>query len=417
MATIGSRFKNAWNAFLSREPTKWDYGQGSSRRPDRRVSYTGKEKTIINSITNRIAVDAASIDMKHVQLDKFGRYMDDKDSMLNECLTVEANIDQTGRAFMQDAVETMFDCGHVVIVPTEADRNAETGAFDVYSMRTGRVTQWYPQHVRVDLYNERTGKHEEITIRKSAVCIIQNPLYSIVNEPNSTVQRLLRKLALLDSIDEQAGAGKIDLIIQLPYSIRSEARRKEADKRRKDIETQLTDSKYGIAYTDGTEKITQLNRPLENNLLNQIEYLTNQVYAQLGITQAILDGSADEKTMLNYYSRTIEPILSAIAEEMKRKFLTKTARTQGQSIMFFRNPFKLVPISQIGDIADKMTRNEILTSNEVRQEIGYKPSSDPGADELRNKNLSAPADGMNGDPGTGEWVDPAVEAQLNEEEE
>lgn len=403
---IGSRFKNAWNAFMSREPTnRNDYGPSYSHRADKRWVYNGKEKSIANSIINRIAIDAAQVDIKHVYLDDQGRYVDDVDSDLNRCLTFSANIDQTGRAFIQDAVQSMFDEGHVVLLPIETDRNPEDGSTKIYSIRTGRVTQWYPYHVRVESYNEITGRREEITVPKNTVSIIENPLYSIVNEPNSQMQRLIRKLALLDSIDEQTGSGKIDLIIQLPYSVRSDAKRKEAERRRKDIEDQLVGSKYGIAYTDGTEKITQLNRPLENNLLRQIEYLTNQVFSQLGITEEILNGSADEQTMLNYYSRTIEPILTALVEEMRRKFLSKTAVTQRQTIMFFRDPFKLIPVSKIAEIADKMTRNEIMTSNEIRQEIGMKPSNDPNADELRNKNLSQSSE----DIGTSDEQDPMNE--------
>lgn len=408
---LGTRLRSAWNAFLSREPThRFDYGPAYSYRADKARVYTGREKSIANSIINRIAIDASQVDIKHVKLDENDRYISDMDSDLNYCLTVSANIDQTGRAFIQDAVQTMFDEGHVVLLPVDTDKNPEDGSFTIQTMRVGRVTQWFPYWVKVEAYNERTGRREETMVPKDAVSIIENPLYAIVNEPNSTLQRLIRKLALLDSIDEQTGSGKIDLIIQLPYSIRSEAKKKEAENRRKAIEEQLTGSKYGIAYTDGTEKITQLNRPLENNLLNQIEYLTNQVYAQLGITQEILDGSADEQTMLNYYSRTIEPILTAITEEMFRKFLSKTARTQKQSIMFFRDPFKLIPVSQIAEIADKMTRNEIMTSNEIRQEIGMKPSNDPNADELRNKNLSQSADEI------AAKADTPVENEIVEEE-
>lgn len=390
---IGVRIRSAWNAFLSREPTSYkDVGPSYSYRSDKPRIYTGREKSIANSIVNRIAVDCAQVDIRHVKLDENDRYIGDVESTLNERLGLSANIDQTGRAFIQDAVQSMFDEGHVVLLPVDTDRNPDDGSFKIDSIRVGRVTQWYPSHVRVEAYNEISGRREEVVVSKNSVCIIENPLYSIMNEPNSTMQRLIRKLALLDSIDEQTGSGKIDLIIQLPYSIRSEAKKKEAEKRREAVETQLTGSKYGIAYVDGTEKITQLNRPLENNLLTQIEYLTNQVFAQLGITEEILNGSADEQTMLNYYSRTIEPILTAIVEEIKRKFLTQTARTQRQTIMFFRDPFKLIPVAQVAELADKMTRNEIMSSNEIRQVIGMRPSSDPAADELRNKNLSQTAD-------------------------
>lgn len=390
---IGVRIRSAWNAFLSREPTSYkDVGPSYAYRSDKPRTYKGREKSIANSIVNRIAVDCAQVDIRHVKLDENNRYIGDVESTLNERLSLSANIDQTGRAFVQDAVQSMFDEGHVVLLPVDTDRNPDDGSFKIDSIRVGRVTQWYPSHVRVEAYNEISGRREEVVVSKNSVCIIENPLYSIMNEPNSTMQRLIRKLALLDSIDEQTGSGKIDLIIQLPYSIRSEAKKKEAENRRKAVETQLIGSKYGIAYVDGTEKITQLNRPLENNLLTQIEYLTNQVFAQLGITEEILNGSADEQTMLNYYSRTIEPILTAIVEEIKRKFLTQTARTQRQTIMFFRDPFKLIPVAQVAELADKMTRNEIMSSNEIRQVIGMRPSSDPAADELRNKNLSQTAD-------------------------
>ena len=333
-------------------------------------------------------MDAAAIDIKHVRLDDDDRYIETIDSGLNECLSLEANIDQTGRAFVQDVVMSMLDEGAVAIVPVDTMGDPYLGAYNIETMRTGKIVQWYPSHVRVSVYNDRTGNKEEITVAKRSVAIVENPLYSVMNEPNSTLQRLIRKLSLLDAVDEQSSAGKLDLIVQLPYIIKTEARRNQAEQRRKDIETQLAGSKYGIAYTDGTEKITQLNRPIENNLMKQIEYLTSMLFSQLGLTQGILDGSADEKTMLNYYNRTIEPIMSAIADEMKRKFLTKTARSQHQSIEFFRDPFKLTPVSDLAEIADKMTRNEIMTSNEIRQVIGMKPSDDPEADELRNKNLN-----------------------------
>ena len=391
--TLGSRFTRAWNAFFNKDPTRGyrDIGVGYSYRPDRMRFSRGNERSIVTSVYNRIALDAATVDMLHVRLDGNKRFLSTIDSALNNCLTVEANTDQTGRAFLQDVVMSMLDEGCVAIVPTDTDDDPGdgiTGSFDIDTMRTGQILEWYPQHVRVRVYNERTGQKEDILMPKKAVAIIENPLYAVINEPNSTMQRLIRKLNLLDVIDEQNSSGKLDLIIQLPYVIKTDARRRQAENRRNDIERQLRGSKYGIAYTDGTEHITQLNRPVENNLMSQIEYLTSMLYSQLGITQGILDGTADEKTMLNYYNRTIEPILSAIADEMKRKFLTKTARSQSQSIEFFRDPFKLVPVSEIAEIADKMTRNEIMTSNEIRQTIGMKPSKDPKADELRNKNLS-----------------------------
>ena len=394
--SLGSRMKHAWNAFFNKDPTRsyQDIGIGYSFRPDRMRFSRGNERSIVTSVYNRIALDVAAVDMFHVRLDENNRFLSTIDSGLNNCLTVEANTDQTGRAFLQDVVMSMMDEGCVAIVPTDTDDDPGDGipgSFDIDTMRTGQILEWYPQHVRVRVYNERTGQKEDILMAKQSVAIIENPLYAVINEPNSTMQRLIRKLNLLDVIDEQNSSGKLDLIIQLPYIIKTEARRRQAESRRKDIEDQLRGSKYGIAYTDGTEHITQLNRPVENNLMSQIEYLTSMLYGQLGITQGILDGTADEKTMLNYYNRTIEPILSAIADEMKRKFLTKTARSQRQSIKFFRDPFKLVPVSEISEIADKFTRNEIMTSNEVRQVIGMKPSDDPKADELRNKNLSESA--------------------------
>lgn len=391
-ASLGSRLKHAWNIFMGRVPVAY-YG-GGSWRPDRRRFTRGVEKSIIVSVYNRIAMDAASVKIRHVQLDENDRFLKEMDSGLNRCLSVEANMDQTGRNFLQDAVQSMLDEGCVALVPVDTDADPETGAFDVLTLRTGRVVDWYPGHVRVNVYNERTGQREDVLLSKSAVAIVENPLYAVVNEPNSTMQRLVRKLNLLDAIDEQSGSGKLDLIIQLPYVIKSPARKKMAEQRRRDIEEQLTGSKYGIAYTDGTERVVQLNRPVENNLMGQIEYLTGLLFSQLGLTQAILDGSADDKTMLNYYSRTIEPILAAIADEMKRKFLTRTALTQRKSIEFFRDPFKLVPVNDIAEIADKFTRNEIMTSNELRQIVGMKPSDDPKADELRNSNLSAPTEKM-----------------------
>lgn len=390
---IGSRLKHAWNAFLNRDPTNYyrNIGTGYAYKPDRIQLSRGNERSIITSVYNRIALDAAAISIQHVRLDKNGRFLNAMDSGLNNCLTLEANVDQTGRAFIQDVVMSMLDEGCVAIVPVDTtDNPEETGAYDVDSMRVGKILEWYPKHVKVRVYNENTGLKKDIILPKDMVAIIENPLYAVINEPNSTMQRLIRKLNLLDAIDNQSGSGKLDLIIQLPYVIKSEARRQQAENRRKDIENQLSGSKYGIAYTDGTERITQLNRSVDNNLMTQIEYLTSMLYSQLGITQSILEGTADDKTMLNYYNRTIEPILSAIVDEMKRKFLTKTARSQSQSIAFFRDPFKLVPVSELAEISDKMTRNEIMSSNEVRQIIGMKPSTDPSADELRNKNLSAP---------------------------
>lgn len=392
--TIGSRLKHAWNAFMNRDPTNTnfrDFGASYSYRPDRVRFSGGNEKSIVTSVYNRIAMDAAQIDIKHVQLDDDERYVSTIDSGLNNCLTVEANIDQTGRAFLQDVFMSMLDEGCIAIVPTDTTLNPKvTSSYDILTMRTGKILDWYPDKVRVRLYNEQTGKKEEVLLPKKTVAIIENPLYAVINERNSTMQRLIRKLNLLDAIDEQSGAGKLDLIIQLPYTIKSEARRKQAEDRRKDIERQLAGSKYGIAYTDATEHVTQLNRSLDNNLMKQIEYLTSMLYSQLGITQTVLDGTADEKTMLNYYNRTIEPIVSAVVDEMKRKFLTKTARSQNKSIAYFRDPFGLVPVSDIAEIADKFTRNEIMTSNEIRQKIGMKPSDDPKADQLINSNISQP---------------------------
>lgn len=389
--SFGSRLKNAWNAFRNREPTYryQDLGPGYSYRVDRPRFSRGNEKSIVTSLYNRIALDVAALDVKHCRLDENDRYISDIVSGLNTCLTLEANTDQTARAFMQDIVISMLDEGAVAIIPVEADRDPKTGSYDILSMRTGKILEWYPQHVRVEVYNEWSGKKQEITVPKSTTAIIENPLYSIVNQPNSTLQRLIRKLNLLDVIDEQSGSGKLDLIVQLPYQTKSTLRRQQADERRRDIEEQLK-GPYGIAYIDGTEKVTQLNRPVENNLMKQIEYLTSMLYSQLGFSQSILDGTADEKTMLNYTTRTIEPIISAIVDEMKRKFLTKTARTQKQTIMFFRDAFKLVPVDNIAEIADKFTRNEILSSNEIRQKVGFKPSKDPKADQLINSNITQP---------------------------
>ena len=387
------KLKHSWNVFVNnRSPTNYrDDGPSYSYRPDRMRFSRGNERSIITSVFNRISTDVANIDIRHVRLDEDGRYTSDIDSGLNTCLTLEANIDQTGRAFKQDVVMSMLDEGCIAIVPVDtiADPSSvKTGAYEILSMRTGKILEWYPTKVKVRVYNDRTGNKEDIIVPKNTVSIVENPFFAVMNEPNSTMQRLIRKLNLLDFIDEQSGSGKLDLIIQLPYIIKTDARRDQAEKRRKDIENQLAGSKYGIAYTDGTEKITQLNRPVENNLMKQIEYLTNMLYSQLGITQSVLDGTADEQTMLNYYTRIIEPIVSAIVDEMKRKFLTKTARSQNQSILFFRDPFKLVPVNNIAEIADKFTRNEIMTSNEIRQIIGMKPSDDPKADKLINSNIN-----------------------------
>lgn len=391
-----SRLKHSWNAFVNnRDPTIQyrDYGPGYSYRPDRPRLTRGNERSIVTSIFNRIATDVSQIDIKHCRLDKDGRFIDEINSGLNECLNLEANLDQTGRAFKQDIVMSMLDEGCVCIVPTDAMRNPNTGTItDVLSMRTGKIVTWYPNKVKVQVYNERTGNREEIILPKRMVSIIENPFFAVMNEPNSTLQRLIKKLNLLDYIDEQSGSGKLDLIIQLPYVIKTEARRKQAEDRRKDIENQLSGSKFGIAYTDGTERITQLNRPVENNLMKQIEFLTNTLYGQLGITQTIMDGTADEKIMLNYYNRTIDPIVAAIVDEMKRKFLTKTARSQLQSIVYFRDAFKLAPINEIAEIGDKFTRNKIMTSNEIRQKIGMKPSQDPSADKLENSNIRQPGE-------------------------
>lgn len=391
--SFGSRLKHAWNAFTGNIQMNYrDLGMSYPYRADRPRMSRGNERSIVTSVYNRIALDVAALNVQHVRLDENGRFLSVIDDGLNNCLTLEANVDQTARSFIQDVVISMFDEGSLAIVPvdTTTDPNV-SGSYDIQSLRVGQILDWYPQYIRTRVYNEQTGRKEDIVVPKSAVAIIENPLYAVINEPNSTMQRLIRKLNLLDVIDEQSGSGKLDLIIQLPYVIKTEARRQQAENRRKDIESQLSGSKYGIAYTDGTEHITQLNRSVNNNLMSQIEYLTSMLYSQLGITQSILDGTADEKTMLNYNNRTIEPIISAIVDEMKRKFLTKTARSQRQSISFFRDPFKLVPVNEIAEIADKFTRNEIMTSNEIRQVVGMKPSDDPRADELRNKNLSEPS--------------------------
>lgn len=392
MATVGNRLKHAWNAFVNQDEKyrvhSYDLGASYGVRPDRVRLYVSNERSIISSIYTRLSIDVASIAIRHVRLDENARYIEDINSGLNSCLTLEANIDQAGRAFRQDIAMTLFDKGVAAIVPIDTSLNPELfGGYDIKTLRVGEIVAWYPQHIRVSLYNEFTGRREEITLPKAVVAIAENPLYSVMNEPNSTLQRLIRKLNLLDTIDEQSGSGKLDIIIQLPYVIKSEARRQQAEQRRKDIEFQLKGSQYGIAYTDGTEKITQLNRPAENNLLKQVEYLMAMLYGQLGLTEEVMNGTADEKAMLNYSNRTIEPVLGTIAEAMKRTFLTKTARSQFQSIEYFKDPFKLVPINDIAEIADKFTRNEILTSNEVRQIVGFKPAKDAKADELRNSNM------------------------------
>lgn len=392
---IGSRFKKAYNAFMNRDPTTYanDFGMSYSYRPDRPRFTKGAERSIVTSIFNKIALDVASIDIRHCLLDKDGRFNSVKDSGLNTCLSLEANIDQTGRAFIQDVVMSMLDEGCVAIVPVDTSLNpADTSGFDILSMRVGKILEWKPAHVKVRVYNERTSNKEDIILSKRAVGIVENPLYAIVNEPNSTMQRLIRKLSLLDMVDEQAGSNKLDMIIQLPYVIKTPARREQAEARRKDLEMQLSSSKYGIAYTDGTEKITQLNRPIENNLLKQIEYLTDMVYSQLGITKEVMNGTANEQTMQNYMVQCIEPIISAIVDEMKRKFLSKTARTRGQSLMFFRDPFRLTTATNLAELADKLTRNEIMTSNEIRQKMGMPASNDPKADRLVNSNIAQPND-------------------------
>lgn len=416
MPTLGDRLQHAWNAFRNRDPTvpTYQYGIGYGYRPDR-LKYTfGKDRSIVTSVLNRLSLDAASMSIEHVRLDDNDRYLETIHSGLNECLTLSANIDQTGRSFLQDVFASMLDEGCVAIVPVETTTNPKvTGSYDIKNMRTGKIIQWFPDMVQVQLYDERTGKKENVTLPKKIVALVENPLFAVMNEPNSTLQRLIRKLALLDSMDERNSSGKLDMIIQLPYVIKTDARREQAEKRRSDIEHQLSSSQYGIAYTDGTEKIVQLNRPVENTLMNQIEYLTSMLYSQLGLTKEIMDGTANEATLNNYYVRTIEPLLAAVTDEMKRKFLTKTARKQHQSIIYFRDPFKLVPTSAIADMADRFTRNEIMTSNEFRQIIGLKPSSDPAADELRNKNMPMvqPAVGADGLPIEGE-LQPLTEEDI-----
>lgn len=392
--SIMDRIKHGWNAFLGRDPTNYyrDVGVSYSYRPDRPRPTKGNERSIVTAIINRMAMDAAAIAIKHVDLDKEGRYLSTRDSGLNSCLSLEANIDQTGRAFLHDVYFSMFDEGVVAMVPVDTTTSPDiTSSYDILTMRTGKILEWRPNTIRVRVYNDRTGHKEDIVVPKRTVSIIENPLYPVMNEPNSTMQRLVRKLNLLDAIDEQSGSGKLDLIIQLPYVIKTDLKRQQAENRRKDIENQLAGSKYGIAYTDGTERITQLNRPVENNLMKTIEYLTSMLYGQLGINQEVMDGTADEKTMTNYHNRSIEPAVSTVVDEMKRKFLSKTARSQNQSIMYFNDPFKLVPATQLAGLADSLTRNAILSSNEIRQKIGYAPSNDPKADELSNKNLKSPS--------------------------
>ena len=412
------RLQHGWNVFMNRDPTS-DHNYGTvtySYRPDRVRFSGGNEKTIVTSIYNRIAIDAAAVDIKHVRLDKNDRYIETIDSGLNTCLNVEANLDQTGRSFLQDVYASVLDEGYIAIVPVETTINPRiTGSYDITSMRTGKILEWRPDKVKVRLYNEWTGKKEDVLVPKRNTAIIENPLYAVINEKNSIMQRLIRKLNLLDAIDEQSGSGKLDLIIQLPYAVKTSLKREQAEKRRKDVENQLMNSKFGIAYADSTERITQLNRPVENNLMKQIEYLTSMLYSQLGITQAVMDGTADEKTMLRYYNATIEPFVAAVVDEIKRKFLTKTARSQHQSIMYFRDPFSLVPVNDIAEIADKFTRNEIMTSNEIRQVIGMKPSDDPKADQLVNSNIAQPLESQEEYGELGEQ--PLNEVPLDEEYE
>ena len=416
MPTFTDRLKHAWNAFVNRDPTynrSYSFGAGYSSRPDRVRFTRGNERSIVTSVYNRIGIDAAAITIEHVKNDQDGRFVETVPSSLNNILTSEANIDQTGRQFIQDAVMSMLDEGCVALVPIDTSMMPnETGSYEIYTMRTAKILEWMPKHVRLRVYNDQSGRHEELIMPKRSVAIIENPLYSVMNEPNSTLQRLIRKLNLLDYVDEQSSSGKLDVIVQLPYVIKTDKRRAEAEKRREQIEMQLTGSKYGIAYTDGTERITQLNRPVENNLLAQIDSLTKTLYGQLGVTEDVFTGAADEKTMLNYYNRTIEPILSAIVNEAKRKFLTKTARTQGQSISFFRDPFRLATVDSIAEIGDKFTRNEIATSNEIRGLLGWKPSEDPKADQLVNSNLNQPDQMMY--PQDGEDVSDYEEGDYNE---
>ncbi len=401
--SFGERLRHAWNAFNGNQQIQYrNIGSSYSYRPDRVRLSCRNERSIVTSVYNRIAMDIAAIKIRHVYTDDDGNFVSFINSGLDNCLSFEANIDESGRSFIQDVVLSMLDEGVVAIVPIDTDIDPDiTKGYDVLSMRTGQIIDWYPRHVRVRVYDDRTGQKRDVLMAKSNVAIVENPLYSVVNEPNSTMQRLIRKLVLLDAIDEQSGSGKLDLIIQLPYVVKSDARKKQAEERRAEIERQLTGSKYGIAYTDGTEHITQLNRPVENNLMKQIEYLTSMLYSQLGINQSVLDGTADDKAMTNYYARTCEPIVSAIVDSLKRTFLSKTARTRKQSIMYFRDPFSLVPLSELSELADKLTRNEIMSSNEIRQKIGLKPSNDPDADKLKNKNISHPDD-SGGDNNTNE---------------
>lgn len=417
--TFGERLKHSWNAFMNKDPTEdkryIELGPSNTRRPDMFRPTRGTEKTIVTAIYTRIAIDVAALDIEHVKVDVNGRYVETIKSGLNYTLTTEANIDQTSRAFIQDVVMSMFDEGAVAIVPVDTTYNPlKTGSYDIQTMRVGSVVEWFPQYVKVRLYNDRTGKHEEKILPKKMVALIENPLYAVMNEPNSVAKRLIRKLNILDAVDEQSGSGKLDLILGLPYVIKSEARREQAERRRKDIEEQLSNSKYGIAYTDGTEHITQLNRSVENNMFNQIQYLTEMLYNQLGMTKGVFDGTASQEEMLNYQSRTIEPIVSAITEEMSRKFLTKTARSQYQTIMFFNDPFKLTPTDKIADIADKFTRNEILSSNEFRAIMGYKPVDDPRADELRNKNINQSDEELENAPTTNGANNSLVNTPINQ---
>ena len=406
--SISTRFKNAWNAFRNKDPSSFNNGMGFSVRPDRARLTRGNERSITTSIYNRIALDVSSINIQHVRLDDNGRFKEVIDSRLNSCLTLEANIDQTNRSFIQDVVISMFDEGVVAVVPVDTTIDPKTtDSYDIVTMRTGKIIEWYQEKVKVRVYNDRTGLKEDLIMLKKNVAIIENPLYAVINEPNSTMQRLIRKLNLLDVIDEKSASNKLDLIFQLPYTVKTEMKRVQAEKRRSDLEQQLAESKYGIGYIDSTERVIQLNRPVENNLMSQIEYLTSMLYSQLGINQGVLEGTADSKAMSNYYDRTIEPIVSAIVDEMKRKFISKTARTQGQSIMYFRDPFKLVPILDLAEMVDKFTRNEVMTSNEFRQVIGMKPSNDPNADKLLNKNLKQ----------TNSGLPSAINSEINNENE
>ena len=416
------RLAHAWNAFKQieepntyRAPNYFNLGYSTTQRPDRMYFSKGNERSIITAVYNRIAIDCAAVKIQHVKMDEKDRYSDTVDSKLNTCLTLEANKDQTGRAFIQDLIQSMFDEGCVAAVPIDTTIDPRFGSFDIESIRVGKITQWYPDDVQIEVYNDRIGQKQTIMMPKKSVAIIENPLYSIMNAPNSTLQRLIRKLNILDAIDEQSGSGKLDLIIQLPYIVKTETRRQQAEQRRKDIEEQLSGSKYGIAYTDGTEKITQLNRGVDNNILNQITYLTSMLFSQLGITEEVLNGTANESTMNNYLKRTVEPIVAAVVDEFKRKFLTKTARTQKQTIMYFLDPFKLIPTSNLAEIGDKFTRNEILSSNEIRQLIGFKPVKDPMADELRNKNLNIKDDQRFATTNNGEVYNQFANENLEEE--